>query len=384
MAKNWIQFPRVEGTSSRQAHVSLPEGTYEEEFGKEGFFGPATHIYHKQKPTDWTDWEGPLRPRAFDSTKLDASAASPWAAKMLMHNAACKMRLWQTDAAMPHLARNADGDDLLFIHEGAGEFFCDFGHLSYRDGDYILLPRATTWRIEPSEPTTALMIEATNDHYFLPDKGILGPHAIFDPAMLDAPVLDDAFAAQRDEKRDWKVEIKGRGAISTVTFPFSPLDAVGWKGDLSVVRINWRDIRPLLSARYHVPPSAHSTFVSSRFVVCTFAPRPFESDPEALKVPFYHRNNDYDEVLFYHAGDFFSRDNIHPGMISLHPPGFPHGPQPGAMKNAFNQPKPGTDEVAVMIDTRDPLDVAEAAESVEWHDYVRSWGAENAQHYKKD
>jgi homogentisate 1,2-dioxygenase len=128
-----------------------------------------------------------------------------------------------------------------------------------------------------------------------------------------------------------------------------------------------------MSHRYHLPPSAHTTFLSNRFVVCTFAPRPFESDPGALKVPFFHNNDDYDEVLFYHAGDFFSRDNIHPGMMTLHPGGFTHGPHPKALKRMFKQEKPGTDEYAVMIDTRDPLEVTAAASGVEWAGYVDSW-----------
>ncbi len=169
------------------------------------------------------------------------------------------------------------------------------------------------------------------------------------------------------------VAIKRRGAVSTVTYPFNPLDAVGWHGDLCVVRINVRDLRPLMSHRYHLPPSAHTTFVADRFVVCSFVPRPFESDPGAMKVPFFHNNDDYDEVLFYHAGDFFSRDNIHPGMITLHPGGFTHGPHPKALKNVFQQPKPATDEYAVMIDTRDALEISPAAAQVEWPGYVDSW-----------
>jgi homogentisate 1,2-dioxygenase len=158
-----------------------------------------------------------------------------------------------------------------------------------------------------------------------------------------------------------------------VTYPFNPLDAVGWHGDLCVVRINLRDLRPLMSHRYHLPPSAHTTFVSDRFVVCSFVPRPFETDPGALKVPFFHNNDDYDEVLFYHAGNFFSRDNIHPGMITLHPSGFTHGPHPKALRNVFQQSKPGTDEYAVMIDTRDALEIAPAAAGIEWAGYVDSW-----------
>ena len=126
--------------------------------------------------------------------------------------------------------------------------------------------------------------------------------------------MDEAFQQQQSDASRWTVNIKRRGAVSTVTYPFNPLDAIGWHGDLSVARINVRDIRPLMSHRYHLPPSAHTTFVGNRFVVCTFVPRPFESDAGALKVPFFHNNDDYDEMLFYHAGNFFSRDNIHPGM----------------------------------------------------------------------
>ena len=151
-----------------------------------------------------------------------------------------------------------------------------------------------------------------------PNRGLLGPHALFDPAMLETPKLDKQFRAQADE-REWKVEVKRRGAISTITYPFNPLDAVGWKGNLCVARLNWRDIRPVMSHRYHIPPSVHATFVADRFVVCTFVPRPIESDPGALKVPFFHSNDDFDEVIFYHAGDFFSRDNINPGMMTLPP-----------------------------------------------------------------
>jgi homogentisate 1,2-dioxygenase len=139
------------------------------------------------------------------------------------------------------------------------------------------------------------------------------------------------------------------------------------------VRLNVRDIRPVSSHRYHIPPSVHSTFASDRFVVCTFAPRPFETDPGALKVPFFHNNDDYDEVLFYHAGDFFSRDDIKPGMLTFHPSGFTHGPHPKALKSMLVQSKTATDEYAVMIDARDPLDVADPALAVENTRYVESW-----------
>jgi homogentisate 1,2-dioxygenase len=274
---------------------------------------------------------------------------------------------------MPALARNADGDQLLFVHAGAGELFCDFGRLRFAAGDYLYLPRGTMWRLAPEAGADILMIEATGGHYTLPDKGMLGGHAVFDPAMLDTPVMDDAFRAHQDAPGEVAVEVKKRGAVSTITYPYNPLDAVGWHGDLAPARINVADLRPVVSHRYHLPPSVHTTFVGPRFVVCTFAPRPFETDPGALKVPFFHNNDDYDEVLFYHAGDFFSRDNIHAGMMTLHPSGFTHGPHPKALKSMLVQSKPATDEYAVMIDTRDPLDVGEAAQAVENLAYVDSW-----------
>jgi homogentisate 1,2-dioxygenase len=371
--KRYISFPRVEGQASRQAHADLPDGTYEREISKEGFFGPAAHLYHRHPPTGWVDFEGPLRPHAFDLTKLGEAAASPWEAAEILHNASVRVRYWRATGAMDHLVRNADGDELLFVHQGRGELFCDYGHLSFGIGDYIVVPRGTMWRLECDEPLCALLIEASNSSYSLPEKGLVGPHAIFDPAMLDVPRIDDAFRAQQSDTQRWSVRIKRRGQLSTVTYPFNPLDAVGWHGDLSVVRLNVRDIRPLMSHRYHLPPSAHTTFVGNRFVVCTFVPRPFESDPGALKVPFFHNNDDYDEMLFYHAGDFFSRDNIHPGMMTLHPAGFTHGPHPKALKNVLRQPKSATDEIAVMVDTRDALEIGSAARSVEWAGYVDSW-----------
>jgi homogentisate 1,2-dioxygenase len=374
--RKWINRPHIEGQASRQAHADLPAGSVERELGKEGFFGPATHMIHPRPPTGWSSWEGPLRPRAFDCTKLAPANASPWDAVQLLHNAHVRMRWWTPAASMHHLARNADGDELLFVHAGEGDLFCDYGHLRVVAGDYLVLPRGTLWRLDVSAPMKLLLIEATNSSYQLPDRGLVGEHAIFDPAVLDIPRIDDAFRAQQNGAHaghDWAVRVKRRNALSTVMYPYNPLDALGWHGSLYPVRLNVRDIRPLMSHRYHLPPSAHTTFVADRFVICTFVPRPFETDPGAIKVPFFHNNDDFDEVIFYHAGDFFSRDNIHPGMITLHPCGFTHGPHPKALGRMLTQTKPATDEYAVMLDARDALDISDAATAVEWDGYHRSW-----------
>jgi len=375
--RKWIYRPIVEGQAPRQAHADLPPNTYERELGKEGFFGPATHMLHPRPPTGWSTWEGPLRPRAFDLNPLaaaaESSAPTPWEAHSVLHNAHLRLRWWICAQSMNELVRNADGDELLFLHAGSAALFCDYGHLDLVAGDYVVLPRGTMWRIECAAATQWLLIEATNSSYQLPDKGLVGEHAIFDPALLDYPRLDEAFRAQAQAPGSWRVRIKRQQQISTVTYPYNPLDAVGWQGTLLPVRINVKQLRPLMSARYHLPPSAHTTFVAHRFVVCTFAPRPFESDPGALKVPFFHNNDDYDEAIFYHAGDFFSRDRIKPGMLTLHPCGFTHGPHPKALGKMLQQDKPGTDEYAVMVDARDALEVSGDAETVEWAEYHRSW-----------
>ena len=378
--KHWISLPRIEGSSSRQAHADLPEGTYERELGREGFFGPATQMYHRHPPTAWVDWDGPLRPRAFDlgalGGGLGAVDGDPWQATEVLYNAHVRYRFWNARGAMDALVRNADGDELMFVHRGKGALFCDYGHLEIGEGDYIVIPRGTMWRTEFDGAAQVLLIEATGGSYGLPDRGPAGAHAIFDPAVLDTPAIDDAFRAQQTpdgEDEVCRVRIKRRNRISTVTYPFNPLDAVGWHGNLAPVRLNVRDIRPLMSHRYHLPPSAHTTFVAERFVICTFVPRPFETDAGALKVPFFHNNDDYDEVLFYHRGEFFSRDDIGPGMVTFHPSGFPHGPHPKALENALEPRRQETDEYAVMLDTRDALEVGALPEGVENLDYVNSW-----------
>ncbi|MBM3776300.1 MAG: homogentisate 1,2-dioxygenase, partial [Acidobacteria bacterium] len=217
----------------------------------------------------------------------------------------------------------------------------------------------------------------TRDNFFLivesktefdqPDKGLLGQHALYDPAAIVTPEPEPML----EDGREWEVRIKAEGEYSKVFYPFHPLDVVGWKGDLTVWKINMRDIRPVMSHRAHLPPSAHTTFVTGGAVICSFLPRPLEQDPDALRVPFFHRNTDYDEFLFYHDGNFFSRANIVPGMATLHPRGIHHGPHPQALANQHQ--KTHTDEYAVMLDGLNPIRVLPAAEKVEWKEYWASW-----------
>lgn len=353
----------VRGRTTTQAHVALPEGTVEEEFGRRGFYGAASHLYRMHPPTGWTHIDGPLRPHALD---LDSTpdAADAWPVDVLV-NDDVRIGSWVVEQARPAFLRDADGDLTLFVHRGEGTVETDFGPLAYRRGDYVVLPRGTTFRVVPSHPT-ALLTLATVAAVQPPDKGLLGRHALWDETAVRIPDVDP-----HDEEGDFDVVVRQRGRLTTIRYPFHPLDVVGWKGDLTAFALNVDDLKPVSSYAYHLPPSAHTTFVAGEVVLCTFVPRPLETAPDALKVPFYHRNIDYDEVIFYHHGDFFSRAGITPGMVTWHPQGIHHGPHPKAVRNAGA--KDFADEIAVMVDTRNPLELTEAGAATERADYWASW-----------
>ncbi len=378
-------FPLRKGKHTRQAHVDLPEGTFEEEHARQGFFGKTTHLYRLHPVTDWTRIEGPLRPHSYDLNRLDwASADEAMKASMFgsveaafapvcfLHNADVALH-WVAPGAMDFFYRNADGDDVYYIHAGGGRLETTFGVLNYRKGDYLVIPRGTTYRFLPSgDSQRYLLIESTGE-VTLPDRNQLGPNAIFDPAVIDTPELEayEESTQGRSAGREWAVHIKRDNEITKVYYPFNPNDVVGWKGDLTVWRVNIMDIRPVISHRYHLPPSAHTTFMGQNFVICSFVPRPFEEEEGAVRVPFFHSNIDYDEVLFYSDGSFFSRDGIGHGMITWHPQGIHHGPHPKAIP--LSRTKERTDEVAVMVDTYRRLQPTPAAGLVENANYWASW-----------
>jgi homogentisate 1,2-dioxygenase len=325
----------------------------------------------------WSRIEGPLKPRAYDLRKLEGAAGDDWleSRKPLLGNADVRLSLGTLTAPMPYALRNADADELLFVDQGSGRLETDFGPLPYAPGDYLLVPRGTLYRLCPSAPSRLLIIEAASEVTF-PEKGMLGQHALFDPAVLQVPSPEEGSGLKPNTAGEYEVRVLRLGAVTQVFYPFNPFDVVGWKGTLAVQKLNVRDIRPVLSDRYHLPPSAHSTFIMRNAVVCSFLPRPLENgDPVALKVPFYHSNIDFDEVLFYHSGDFFSRAGIAPGMLTFHPQGIHHGPQQKAFERSRAATR--TEEVAVMLDTKMPLKVLAPAGPTELPDYWKSW-KENA------
>jgi homogentisate 1,2-dioxygenase len=355
----------VRGRATKQAHVGLPPGTVEEEHGRRGFYGRATHLYRLNAPTGWTAIDGPLRPHALDLRTLPDPGDDRSLPVDVLINDDVRLGVWSRTTEMPFFLRDADGDLTLFVHRGDGVIETDFGPLQYGKGDYVVLPRGTTFRLAPSSETFLLTI-ATTAEIEPPDKGLLGRHALWDESAIRVPDVDP-----HDEKGDFEVLIRQQGQYTSVRYPFHPLDVVGWKGDLTAFALNALDLKPVSSFSYHLPPSAHTTFVAGNAVICTFVPRPLETAPDALKVPFYHRNIDYDEVIFYHHGDFFSRAGIEPGMLTWHPQGIHHGPHPKAVANAGS--KDFTEEIAVMLDCRHPLQVTPAGAGVEMADYWSSW-----------
>lgn len=357
------------GRITRQAHVDLPEGTVEEEYAREGFFGRTSHLYRTEAPVGWVDIEGNLRPHAFETAKLPGlNAASYLDARVpFLRNDDVVLSMAHLSAPMDYDFRNADGDETLFVHQGSGRIETDFGPLDYEAGDYLVVPRGTSYRLVPAEKTALYVIETTGA-VGIPDRGVLGHHALFDPDVINVP---EPAARNRDGDR-FQLKVKRGDEITTLTYPHDPMNVVGWKGDLTVWQLNIRDIRPISSEKYHLPPTAHVTFTAPNVVICTFLPRPLETgDPGALRVPFYHANIDYDEVLFYHDGDFFSREGIDAGMVTFHPQGLPHGPHPKAVEAADTKER--TNEKAVMVDTRNPLKMTSKALEIERKDYWKSW-----------
>ncbi len=362
-------IPYIRGKAPLQAHVGVPEGLCEEEFGRSGFYGRYAHLYRSEPMIGWSRIEGNLKPRAYQYPKpLGTSPAFPLERFTYLENQDVRIQFGCIEKKPDYFFRNADGDEVLFVHEGKGRFLCDFGTLSYRKGDYLVVPRGTMYQFDPEVPTDLLIIESASE-IKLPDKGMLGQHALIDPAAIQIPELDFPSVIPQAE---YELVIKRQQEHTRVYYPFYPLNTISWKGTLTVWQINVEDIRPISCDRFHLPPSAHTTFVAQNFVICSFLPRPLENgDPKAVKVPFYHSNIDYDEVLFYHAGEFFSRAGIGPGMVTFHPQGIHHGPQRNAV--ARSKEAKWTNEIAVMIDTRNPLRRTPESREVEVQEYWKSW-----------
>lgn len=356
---------KASGIYTKQAHVKIPQGLFEEEHGRKGFFGRVSHLYRENKPTDWTNIEGDLKPRNLP----DLFSKNDFKNKFvkILYNQDLEIYLGTLDKTPATFYRNADFDEMFFIHEGEGKMETTYGHIPFKKGDYLIIPRGTTYKTYVDSACKILKIESLSE-FEEPSRGILGPNALYDQTAKFIPEA----AIGSEKAKEYKITIKHRGKNTILTYPFNPLDAVGWKGSLYAWKLSIYDYCPINSHRYHIPPSGHTTFVAQNFVICSFVARPLEHTSEGvLKVPFFHSNIDYDEVLFYHQGNFFSRDNIEAGAITYHPQGINHGPHPKAFLKADENEF--TDEFAVMIDARRPLEMTDAFRSHENQSYWKSW-----------
>lgn len=361
----------AKGVTSKQGRTGWPDGTFEDEHGRDGFAGEASMLYRAHPPTRWTRIEGNLRPRAIDSAAVEPSDMTDpgGVPTRLLFNDDVHISVSRRRDPMSYYMRNADGDEIYFVHEGVGTIETDYGPLAYETGDYVVIPKGTNYRVVPDTPDNFfLIIESRKGPTGFPERGMLGQHVPFDFALLQGPdpqpILDDG----NDDGREYEVRIKRDDEWTSVFHDFCPLDAVGWTGDLCPFRLNIRDLRAPYSERTHLPPSTYATFQCPGFWVVTFQPKPFETAPDAERVPAYHRNVDYDEIVFTHSGRLMSRaEDQGAATLTLHPAGIHHGPNPRAFEGAKKADR--MDAFLVNIDAEKPLRWTEAFTGAEDPDY---------------
>jgi homogentisate 1,2-dioxygenase len=388
------------GEVPAKRHVRVVDGDgerrFEELMGEHGFSGASSLLYHRRSPSalrriDCAEGPGadvptfranhPVRPHHLRTPDLDPSgdqADALTGRRHLLGNA--DVRIAWLDATAPGpLLRNAMGDELVYVQDGRGRLESVFGPLEVAPGDYVVVPRGTTHRWVPAPTMQALVVESTG-HIGLPPQhltatGQLREGAPFSERDLRAPTdLDGALSDGATSEDGVEVVVRTRTGAAVHVHEHHPFDVAGWDGCVYPWAFQIHDFEPIVG-RLHQPPPVHQTFTGPGFVVCSFVPRPYDFDPEAVKVPYHHANVDSDEVLFYSDGDFMSRagSGIGVGSISLHPGGFVHGPQPASL--AASETATATGETAVMIDTFAPLGLSDAALAISDPDYVRSWGA---------
>jgi homogentisate 1,2-dioxygenase len=383
-----MPYYRQVGEIPRKRHTrfSQPDGSLyaEELMGVEGFSSDSALLYHRHLPTaivdstthdapTWVRWPNlPLRPRHFVTHKLDRSGADAITGRQhLFANADARISYAVADTPSP-LYRNAIGDECLYVESGAGRFESVFGSLELGQGDYVVVPTATTYRIVPTDPPLrTLVVEATGHitppKRYLSAKGQFLEHAPYCERDLRGP--DGPLLA---EGEDVDVLVQHRQGWTRFTYAHHPFDVVGWDGCLYPYAFNVADFEPI-TGRVHQPPPVHQTFEGPNLVICSFVPRKVDYHPQAIPVPYNHANVDSDELIFYCAGNYEARrgSGIGPGSISLHPCGVTHGPQPGAVERAIGADF--FDELAVMVDTFRPLELCEPAIECEDTGYACTW-----------
>lgn len=356
----------------------------EQVMGTRGFSGTESILYHHFMPTEVVkselvgsylpeyEQQGALSHRHFITTGISKNGNALEAREYLLGNQDLLIGTANITAAMESFYRNADGDEMLYIHYGSGIIETMFGTITYRPGDYIVIPIGTIYRVVPNENETTKMLfvesfsQITTPKRYRNEYGQLLEHSPFCERDIRGPEALVTF----DVKGEYEVLTKSRGFIHSHILGHHPLDVVGWDGYLYPWAFNIEDFEPI-TGRVHQPPPVHQTFEGHNFVVCSFVPRLYDYHPDAIPAPYYHSNVNSDELLYYVEGNFMSRKGIQEGSITLHPGGIPHGPHPGKTEASIG--KKETLELAVMIDTFHPLKIVKSAGEIEDPAYMYSW-----------
>jgi homogentisate 1,2-dioxygenase len=357
---------------------------YEQLFGTEGFNGHSSLLYQVHRPTQIKEILKsydvspkiaiqknikPLLLKGFQATPEDDFLDSR---KAMLMNGDCVVGLAAPKQSLrSYFYKNADADEMIFIHKGKGKLRTFMGNIPFEYGDYLIIPRGMIYQIDFETTENRLFYVESFAPFYTPKRyknssGQLLEHSPFCERDFKLPEELETH----DEKGDFLVKIKKEGMIHEVVYASHPFDVVGWDGYNFPYAFSIHNFEPI-TGRVHQPPPVHQTFETSTFVVCSFCPRLYDYHPKAIPAPYNHSNIDSDEVLYYVDGDFMSRNNIEQGHITLHPKGIPHGPAPGAYERSIGQKE--TAELAVMVDTFRPLMVTEEAMKLDDGKYYKSW-----------
>jgi homogentisate 1,2-dioxygenase len=376
------------GKIPRKRHIAFRKpdgGIYHEELvGHEGFTGTSSLLYHVHPPTMVKsvkrlketcyepDTDKTLRHRHFLTSKAKKGGSPTLDRIPLLFNADIAMLYVEPDKRDEHFYRNAQGDELVYISKGSGVLESSYGELPYREGDYLIIHRGILhrFRMDKKAPHKLLVMESRG-HIRWPKRyrnefGQLKEGAPYSERDIRRP----ADIQTIDKKGDYPLVVKQYDGLNEIVLDHHPMDVIGWDGYFYPWAFNINDFEPIVG-RVHQPPPVHQTFEGDGFVVCSFCPRPYDFDPEAVPAPYNHSNVDSDEVLYYASSEFMSRKGIEFGSITHHPDGIPHGPHPGRAEASIGAKE--TNELAVMMDSFRPLRVAKQAMDFEDPAYHRSW-----------
>jgi homogentisate 1,2-dioxygenase len=370
----------------RHTQFRKPDGgLYAEElFSTEGFSNDYSLLYHIYEPTRIISCDDPidvrpaiaeermLKHRSFEGFNVKPESDYLMSRKAILVNNDCHIVLAApTKGTGDYFYKNADADEMIFVHEGSGVVTTCYGEISFGYGDYIMIPRGCIYQINFDTDKNRLFIVESFTPIRYPKRymskyGQLMEHSPFCERDIRTPKNLKTF----DEKGDFLIKTKKQGWLYGIHYGTHPFDVIGWDGCCYPYAFSIHDFEPI-TGRVHQPPPVHQTFETDAFVVCSFVPRLYDYHPEAIPAPYNHSNIDSDELLYYVDGDFMSRKHVTRGMITLHPAGIPHGPHPGAVEKSIGAKE--TRELAVMVDTFRPLQLTKEAISIENEGYVMSW-----------